>query len=102
QKDEIVLIENIRFFEGENANSDTLSEKLAGLCDIYVNDAFAVSHRAQASTHGVAIKATVACAGPLMVQEIEALDKAFMHPKHPIVAIVGGAKVSTKFGVLKS
>ncbi|MEX2524714.1 MAG: phosphoglycerate kinase [Gammaproteobacteria bacterium] len=99
---DIYLLENVRFLEGEKANDDTLAEKMAALCDVYVNDAFATAHRAQASTHGVAKYAPVACAGPLLVNEIEALSRAFEQPDRPMTAIVGGSKVSTKVTVLES
>ena len=99
---EVVMLENIRFMPGETKNSGELARNLAGLCDIYVNDAFATAHRAQASTHGVARHAPVACAGPLLVAEIETLTKALEKPGRPLTAIVGGAKVSTKLTVLKN
>ena len=97
---EVVMLENIRFVPGEKSNDDDLARRLAGLCDIYVNDAFATAHRAQASTHGVAKYAPVSCAGPLLVNEIEALTTALERPARPLTAIVGGAKVSTKLTVL--
>ena len=97
----IVMLENIRFNVGEKANDDDLARKLAELCNIYINDAFGTAHRAQASTHGVAKYAPVACAGPLMVAELEALGKVLEEPARPLVAIVGGSKVSTKLQVLK-
>jgi phosphoglycerate kinase len=96
----IVLLENVRFLVGEGADDDRLSRRLAALADVFVMDAFATAHRAQASTHGVARFAPVACAGPLLVSELEALEKALAHPRRPLVAIVGGAKVSTKLEVL--
>ncbi|MDF2866720.1 MAG: phosphoglycerate kinase [Gammaproteobacteria bacterium] len=99
---EIVLCENVRFNVGENANEDKLARQMAKLCDIFVMDAFATAHRAQASTHGVAKFAPIACAGPLLAAEIEALTRATAHPEHPVIAIVGGSKVSTKLEVLKS
>ena len=99
---EAVLCENVRFNIGEKANDDELSRRMAALCDVYVNDAFATAHRAQASTHGVAQYATLACAGPLLTAELEALGKALDDPEHPLVAIVGGAKVSSKLEVLES
>lgn len=99
---EVILLENVRFNAGEKANDEALSKKLAALCDVFVNDAFATAHRAQASTHGVAQFAPTACAGPLMVAELDALAKALEAPKRPMVAIVGGSKVSTKLTVLES
>ncbi len=99
---EVVLCENVRFNKGEKANDDDLSKKMAGLCDIYVMDAFGTAHRAQASTHGVAKHAPVACAGPLLAAELDALGKALDNPARPMVAIVGGSKVSTKLTVLES
>ncbi|MGE0624934.1 MAG: phosphoglycerate kinase [Pseudomonadales bacterium] len=96
----IVLLENVRFLVGEGADDEALSRRLAALADVFVMDAFATAHRAQASTHGVARFAPVACAGPLLVRELEALEKALAHPERPLVAIVGGAKVSTKLEVL--
>lgn len=99
---DIVLCENVRFNVGERKNDEALSKKMAALCDIYVMDAFGTAHRAQASTHGVAQYAPVACAGPLLVGELDALSKALDNPKRPMVAIVGGSKVSTKLTVLES
>ena len=99
---EIVLLENVRFAPGEKANDEALAKRLAALCDVFVMDAFATAHRAQASTHGVALHAPVACAGPLLVGELTALDAALQEPKRPLVAIVGGSKVSTKLQVLES
>ncbi|WP_224798128.1 phosphoglycerate kinase [Idiomarina abyssalis] len=99
---ELVVFENVRFNVGEKKNDDELAKKLAGLCDVYVMDAFGTAHRAQASTHGVAKYAPVACAGPLLAGELEALGKALENPKRPLVAIVGGSKVSTKLTVLES
>jgi phosphoglycerate kinase len=99
---ELVLCENVRFNVGEMSNDDELAKKMAALCDIYVMDAFGTAHRAQASTHGVAKYAPVACAGPLLAGELEALGKALDNPKRPMAAIVGGAKVSTKLTVLES
>jgi len=99
---EVVLCENVRFNKGEGKNDDELSKKMAALCDIYVMDAFGTAHRAQASTHGVAKYAPVACAGPLLAAELEALGKALESPARPMVAIVGGSKVSTKLTVLDS
>ena len=95
-----VLLENCRFNRGEKRDDDALSRKIAALCDIYVNDAFGAAHRAEATTHGVAKYAPVACAGPLMAAEIEALSKALQRPARPLIAIVGGSKVSTKLTVL--
>lgn len=99
---EVVLCENVRFNIGEKANDDALAKKMAALCDVYVMDAFGTAHRAQASTHGVAKYAPVACAGPLLAAELEALSKALDNPARPLVAIVGGSKVSTKLTVLES
>ena len=99
---EVVLCENVRFNKGEKKNDDELSKKMAALCDVYVMDAFGTAHRAQASTHGVAKYAPVACAGPLLAGELEALGKALDNPARPMVAIVGGSKVSTKLTVLES
>jgi phosphoglycerate kinase len=95
-----VLLENCRFNKGEKKNDEALSRRIAALCDVYVNDAFATAHRAEATTHGVARFAPVACAGPLLARELEALGKALKSPARPLVAIVGGAKVSTKLTVL--
>ncbi|TMM41989.1 phosphoglycerate kinase [Colwellia ponticola] len=99
---ELVVFENIRFNVGEKKNDDVLAKKLAALCDIFVMDAFGTAHRAQASTHGVAKFAATACAGPLLSGELEALGKALDNPARPLVAIVGGSKVSTKLTVLDS
>ena len=99
---QIVLCENVRFNTGEKSDADDLSKKMAALCDIYVMDAFGTAHRAQASTHGVAKYAPIACAGPLLAGELEALGKALDNPARPMVAIVGGSKVSTKLTVLES
>lgn len=99
---DVVLLENVRFNHGEKANDVSLSKQYAALCDIYVMDAFGTAHRAQASTHGVGQFAPVACAGPLLAGELEALGKALDNPKRPMVAIVGGSKVSTKLTVLES
>jgi phosphoglycerate kinase len=99
---EVVLFENVRFNKGEKKDEDALSKAYAALCDIFVMDAFGTAHRAQASTHGVAKFAPVACAGPLLAAELEALSKALDKPKRPLVAIVGGSKVSTKLTVLES
>lgn len=99
---EVVLCENVRFNKGEGKNNDELAKKMAAICDVYVMDAFGTAHRAQASTHGVAKYAPIACAGPLLAAELEALGKALDKPARPVVAIVGGSKVSTKLTVLKS
>lgn len=99
---EVVLCENVRFNAGEGKDSDELGKKMAALCDIFVMDAFGTAHRAQASTHSVAKYAPVACAGPLLASELDALGKALETPVKPLVAIVGGSKVSTKLTVLKS
>jgi len=99
---DVVLCENVRFNIGEMKNEDALSKKMAALCDVYVMDAFGTAHRAQASTHGVAKFAPVACAGPLLAGELEALGKALDNPKRPMAAIVGGSKVSTKLTVLEA
>jgi len=99
---EAVLFENVRFNKGEGKNNDELSQKMAKLCDIFAMDAFGTAHRAQASTHGVAKYAPVACAGPLLAAELDALGKALKTPASPVVAIVGGSKVSTKLTVLES
>ena len=97
---ELVLLENVRFNVGEKKDNEDLSQKMAALCDVYVMDAFGTAHRAQASTHGVAKFAQVACAGPLLAGELEALGKALDNPARPLAAIVGGSKVSTKLEVL--
>jgi len=99
---EVVLAENVRFNAGEKGCDETLSRRMAALCDVFVMDAFGTAHRAQASTYGVAKYAPVACAGPLLARELEALGKAMEHPATPVVAIVGGAKVSTKLSVLEA
>jgi phosphoglycerate kinase len=99
---EVVLFENVRFNKGEKKNKDDLAQKMAALCDIYVMDAFGTAHRAEGSTHGVGKFAPVACAGILLAAELEALGKALEHPARPLVAIVGGSKVSTKLTVLES
>ncbi len=99
---EVVMLENCRCNKGEKKNNEELAKKYAALCDVYVNDAFGTSHRAQASTEGVARFAPIACAGPLMAAEIEALTKAVTEAKHPLVAIVGGSKVSTKLTILSN
>jgi phosphoglycerate kinase len=97
---QVVMLENCRVNKGEKSDDETLARKMAALCDVYVNDAFATAHRAQASTHGVARFAPVACAGPLMSAELEALSKALKQPARPLIAIVAGSKVSTKLTVL--
>ncbi len=102
QNGELILLENCRFNEGEKKNNDELAKKYAALCDIFVMDAFGTAHRAEASTHGIAKYAPVACAGILLTNELEALTKALLNPKRPMVAIVGGSKVSTKLSVLES
>lgn len=99
---EVVVFENVRFNQGEKANDEVLSKKMAALCDVYVMDAFGTAHRAQASTHGVGVYAPVACAGLLLSAELDALGKALDNPARPLVAIVGGSKVSTKLTVLDS
>ncbi|MCX4192240.1 phosphoglycerate kinase [Methylophaga sp. OBS1] len=99
---EVVLCENVRFNMGEKKNDEALSKRMAQMCDVFVMDAFGTAHRAQASTHGVARYAPVACAGPLLAAELEALGKALDNPARPMVAIVGGSKVSTKLSVLES
>lgn len=99
---EVVVFENVRFNKGEGKNNAELAQKLAALCDVFVMDAFGTAHRAQASTHGVAKYAKVACAGPLLTAELDALAAALKNPKRPLVAIVGGSKVSTKLTVLES
>ena len=99
---DVVLLENVRFNPGEKANDENLSRRYAGLCDVYVMDAFGTAHRAQASTHGAGQYAPIACAGPLLAAELDALGKALNHPRSPVVAIVGGSKVSTKLTVLES
>lgn len=99
---DIVLCENVRFNRGESENDSDLSQKMAKLCDVFVMDAFATAHRAQASTVGVAQYAPIACAGPLLVSEIEALTRATQHAKKPVIAVVGGSKVSTKIDLLKN
>ena len=98
----LVLLENCRFNKGEKKDDEALARKYAALCDVYVNDAFGTAHRAEASTHGVARFAKVACAGPLLAGELDALGRALANPKRPLVAIVAGSKVSTKLTILKS
>ena len=99
---EVVLLENVRFNAGEKKNDAALSERYAALCDVFVMDAFGTAHRAEASTEGVIAKAKTACAGPLLAAELDALAKALDNPAKPMLAIVGGSKVSTKLDVLKS
>jgi phosphoglycerate kinase len=98
----VVLLENCRFNRGEKSNDDALARRMAALCDVYVNDAFGTAHRAEASTHGIAKYAPIACAGPLMAAEIEALTRALERPARPLAAVVGGSKVSTKLTILTS
>ncbi|AXQ96873.1 phosphoglycerate kinase [Pseudoalteromonas piscicida] len=102
QDNEVIVFENVRFNVGEKKDDEVLAKKLAALCDVYVMDAFGTAHRAQASTHGVGLYAEVACAGPLLAAELDALGKALDNPARPLVAIVGGSKVSTKLTVLDS
>ncbi len=102
QEGEIVLLENVRFNVGEKADQDALAQAYADLCDVFVMDAFGTAHRAQASTHGVARFAPIACAGPLLIGELEALEQALANPRRPMMAIVGGSKVSTKMAVLET
>ena len=102
QPGQLVLLENCRVNKGEKKNDPDLSKKMAALCDVYANDAFGTAHRAEATTHGIAQYAPVACAGPLLQAELEALGKALHNPKRPLVAIVGGSKVSTKLSILQS
>src|SRR5262249_33207160 len=100
QPGSLVLLENCRYNKGEKSNDDALAKKMAALCDVYVNDAFATAHRAEATTHGIAKYAKIACAGPLMAAEIEALKRALDKPARPLLALVGGAKVSAKLTIL--
>lgn len=102
KKDEVILCENVRFNIGEKANDESLAKKMAALGDIFVMDAFGTAHRAEASTHGIALQSKIACAGPLLAAELTALETALETPKQPLVAIVGGAKVSTKLEVLEA
>ena len=102
QNGELILLENCRFNVGEKKNDDALAKKYAALCDVFVMDAFGTAHRAEASTHGIAKFTPVACAGLLLAEELDALTKALLNPKRPMVAIVGGSKVSTKLSVLES
>ena len=97
---DVVLLENVRFNKGEKKDDESLAKAYAALCDVFVMDAFGTAHRAQASTHGVAKLAPVACAGPLLVGELDALEKALANPERPMIAVVGGSKVSTKLTVL--
>ncbi|ADZ93221.1 phosphoglycerate kinase [Marinomonas mediterranea] len=99
---QLIIVENVRFNKGEKKDDEALAKKMAALCDVYVMDAFGTAHRAQASTHGVAKFAPVACAGPLLAAELDALEKALATPARPMAAIVGGSKVSTKLTVLES
>jgi phosphoglycerate kinase len=99
---QVVLLENCRMNTGEKKNVDALAQRMALLCDVYVNDAFGTAHRAEATTHGLARFAPVACAGPLLAAELDALGKALAHPKRPLVAIVAGSKVSTKLTILRA
>ncbi len=99
---DVVLLENCRFNKGEKKDDDGLAQRMAKLCDVYCNDAFGTAHRAEATTHGIAKYAPVACAGPLMAAELDALGKALAHPARPLVAIVAGSKVSTKLTILKT
>ena len=99
---EVVLLENCRVNKGEKKNDEALSQKLAALCDVYVNDAFGTAHRAEATTHGIARYAAVACAGPLLEAELDALGRALLAPKRPLVAIVAGSKVSSKLTILRA
>ena len=102
QPGQVVLLENCRVNKGEKKNNPELAQKMAALCDIYVNDAFGTAHRAEASTYGIAQFAPIACAGPLLAAEIDAITKALANPKRPLVAIVAGSKVSTKLTILQS
>ena len=99
---QLVLLENCRVNKGEKKNNEELAKKMAALCDIFVNDAFGTAHRAEGTTYGIAQYAPIACAGPLLAAEIDAITKALAHPKRPLVAIVAGSKVSTKLTILKS
>ncbi|MGC9456601.1 MAG: phosphoglycerate kinase [Halothiobacillaceae bacterium] len=99
---EVVMLENVRFNKGEKKDDETLAKQYAALCDVFVMDAFGTAHRAQASTHGVGVHAPVACAGLLLAEELDALEKALANPARPMVAIVGGSKVSTKLTVLEA
>ena len=99
---EVALLENVRFNKGEKMDDDALAKRMAALCDVFVMDAFGTAHRAEASTHGVALQAPVACAGPLLAGELDALERAMREPARPLVAVVGGSKVSTKLSVLEN
>ena len=99
---QVVLLENCRCNKGEKKNDEALSRRMAALCDIYVNDAFGTAHRAEATTHGIAAVAPIACAGPLMAAELDALGRALLQPRRPLMAIVAGSKVSTKLSILKT
>jgi phosphoglycerate kinase len=99
---EVVLLENCRCNKGEKKNDEALARRMAALCDVYVNDAFGTAHRAEATTHGIAAYAPIACAGPLMAAELDALGRALLQPRRPLMAIVAGSKVSTKLTILKS
>ncbi len=99
---QLVLLENVRVNKGEKKNNEELSKKMAALCDVFVHDAFGTAHRAEASTYGIAQFAPIACAGPLLAAEIDAISKALANPKRPLVAIVAGSKVSTKLTILKA
>ena len=102
QPGQLVMLENCRINKGEKKNNEDLSKKMAALCDIFVHDAFGTAHRAEASTYGIAQYAPIACAGPLLAAEMDAIGKALTNPKRPLVAIVAGSKVSTKLTILKS
>ncbi|HQW37693.1 MAG TPA: phosphoglycerate kinase [Usitatibacteraceae bacterium] len=102
QPGQVVLLENCRFNKGEKKDDESLARRMAALCDVYANDAFGTAHRAEATTHGIAKFAKVACAGPLLAAELDALGRALANPKRPLVAIVAGSKVSTKLTILKS
>ena len=99
---QVVLLENCRFNKGEKKDDDALARKMAKLCDVYVNDAFGTAHRAEATTHGIAKHAPIACAGPLLAAELDALGRALAAPERPLVAIVAGSKVSTKLTILRA
>lgn len=102
KKEPIALLENVRFLDGEKENNTALAKKMADLCDVFVMDAFATAHRAEASTCGIIAYAPIACAGPLLTDEIDALNKIMVDAKHPVLAIVGGSKVSTKLSLLET